>query len=140
MKEAINLNLSSLVKVLHSLDEALSEQRKQKDNLFVRDALIQRFEYTYDLAHKMLKRFLELTEPNSEAIDQMTFSSLIRTGAEKGLLKRSWETWSAYRTARNLTSHTYNESKAIKVCQVIPEFFKEAEFLLHQLQKRSRDA
>ena len=114
----------------------MREHKKQKTNLFVRDALIQRFEYSYELAHKMLKRFLELTEPNAEDIDQMSFSDLIRTGAERGLLLHSWDIWSSYRAARNLTSHTYNESKAIEVCKIIPEFFKEAEYLLMQLKSR----
>lgn len=137
MKEISSLDLSSLTRALRSLDEALLEQKKDKDNLFVRDAVIQRFEYTYELAHKMLKRFLEMTEANSEDIDQMTFSNLIRTGAERGLLQHSWDIWSAYRTARNLTSHTYNELKAIEVCQVIPRFCDEAKFLLAQLQTRA---
>lgn len=136
MKETVNLDLTSFKKAIASLDEALIEINKQKGNQFVRDATIQRFEYTYELAHKMLKRFLEMTEPNKEEIDQMSFSSLVRTGAEKGLLLHSWDVWAGYRTARNLTSHTYNEAKAIEVCQVIPQFLDEARYLFEQLQKR----
>ncbi len=99
--------------------------------------MIQRFEYSYELAHKMLKRFLEMTAANPQEIEQMSFPHLIRTGAEKGLLNSSWDHWSNYRTARNLTSHTYNETKAVEVCQIIPEFLHEAEFLLTQLQRRN---
>lgn len=136
MKETVNLDLSSFEKAINSLGEALVEMNKQKGNQFIRDATIQRFEYTYELAYKMLKRYLEMTEPNKEEIDQMSFSSLIRTGAEKGLLPNSWDVWAVYRTARNLTSHTYNEAKAIEVCQVIPQFMQEASHLYEQLQKR----
>lgn len=136
MTESINLDISSFGKAIHSLNEALLEINKQKGNLFVRDATIQRFEYTYELAYKMLKRYLEMTEANLEEIDRMSFSTLIRTGAEKGLLKNSWDVWSSYRTARNLTSHTYNEAKAIEVCEVIPKFMEEAQFLFEQLEKR----
>jgi len=133
------LDLSSLVKALASLDEALKEYGKQKTNAFIRDALIQRFEYSYELAHKMLKRYLEMTESNAEDIEQMSFSNLIRTGAEKGLLMHSWDVWSIYRHARNLTSHTYDEIKAIEVCQTVPQFFEEAQYLLKQLQARVID-
>jgi nucleotidyltransferase substrate binding protein (TIGR01987 family) len=136
MNEFINLDLSSFKNALHSLNEAVIALANQPENLFVRDATIQRFEYTYELSHKMLKRYLEMTEANIEIIDQMSFSTLIRTGAEKGLLQHSWDLWSSYRAARNLTSHTYNEAKAIEVCQIIPKFLQEAEFLRDQLQKR----
>jgi nucleotidyltransferase substrate binding protein (TIGR01987 family) len=136
MQESINLDLTSFKKAIHSLNEAVIERTKQERNPFVRDATIQRFEYTYELTYKMLKRYLELTEANVDLIDQMSFSTLIRTGAEKGLLQNSWDVWSSYRTARNLTSHTYNEAKAIEVCQIIPTFLKEAQFLFDQLQQR----
>jgi nucleotidyltransferase substrate binding protein (TIGR01987 family) len=140
MKKAITLDLSSLVKALASLDEALREYKKQNENLFVRDATIQRFEYSYELSHKMLKRYLEMTESNTEEIDQMSFATLIRTGAEKGLLQHSWEAWSIYRNARNLTSHTYNEAKAMEVCKTIPDFLHDAQYLLKQLQSRVIEA
>jgi len=130
------LDLSSLVKALSSLNEALQAYQKQNDNLFIRDATIQRFEYSYELARKMLKRYLEMTESNAEEIDQMAFANLIRTGAERGLLLNSWDKWSLYRNARNLTGHTYNESKAVEVCQIIPDFFIDAQHLLKQLETR----
>ena len=137
MQDIPALDLSSLKNALTSLNEALNARKEQSDNLFIRDASIQRFEYTYELACKMLKRYLEMTEANPAEIDQMSFPTLIRTGAEKGLLKNSWDKWSYYRTARNLTSHTYNEVKAVEVCQIIPDFFEEASFLYEQLHKRS---
>lgn len=136
MKKSITLDLSSLTKALASLDEALREYKKDPANSFVRDATIQRFEYSYELSYKMLKRYLEMTEANAEEIDQMPFPTLIRTGAEKGLLENSWDAWSIYRHARNLTSHTYNEQKAKEVCKTIPTFLSDAQYLLKQLQTR----
>jgi nucleotidyltransferase substrate binding protein (TIGR01987 family) len=136
MKKVIPLDLSSLQKAAYSLEEAVNEHKKQQDNLFVRDATIQRFEYTYELTYKMLKRFLEMTEASSEEIAQMSFATLIRTGAEKGLLQSSWDVWSSYRTARNLTSYTYDEAKAVEVCAIIPGFLFEAKYLIEQLDKK----
>jgi len=131
------LSLVSLRNAVDSLGVALEAAKAKPADLFIRDASIQRFEYTYELCHKMLKRYLEMTEPNIEEIDQMQFAQLIRTGSEKGLLLNGWDVWTKYRYARNLTSHTYNEAKAKEVTQVIPEFFKDAKFLLEKLNERN---
>lgn len=129
MVDPIKLNVKSLEKAVTSLETAILATQKAPSDLFIRDASIHRFKYTYELCHKMLKRYLEMTEPNSEEIDQMQFAQLIRTGSEKGLLLHGWDIWATYRYARNLTSHTYNEEKAIEVCQIIPDFLKDAQFL-----------
>ena len=136
MQQNLTLDVSSLAKAVTSLTEAVNENSKSPVNLFVRDATIQRFEYTYELAHKMLKRYLELSEPNAEAIDLMSFPDLIRTASERGLLSHGWDVWKTYRDARNITSHTYNEGKAIHVCTIIPSFLEEARSLLLTLQQR----
>jgi uncharacterized protein with HEPN domain len=44
--------------------------------------------------------------------------------------------WKAFRHARNLTSHTYNEANALAVVEIIPEFEREVVYLLSQLQER----
>lgn len=136
MNKSSKLDISSLIKALASLDEAVTEFRKDQTNKFVRDASIQRFEYTYELCGKMLKRYLEMTESSAEVIDQMAFPNLIRTGFEKGLLQSSWDVWKEYRDARNITSHTYDEEKAKLVCEVLPLFLKDARFLELSLQQR----
>jgi nucleotidyltransferase substrate binding protein (TIGR01987 family) len=130
------LDLSSFDKAVKSLDEVIREYQKDPSSKFIRDAAIQRFEYTFELSHKMLRRYLELTEPSADIIEEMTFSTLIRTGSEKGLLLNAWDTWKSYRQARNLTSHTYDEDKAIYVYSVIPLFLRDAAYLLQKLQER----
>jgi nucleotidyltransferase substrate binding protein (TIGR01987 family) len=131
-----DFDISSLEKAISSLDEAVSAYLLQESNNFIRDAAIQRFEYSYELSHKMLKRYLEITEPSAEAVDQMLFPDLIRTASERGLLLGGWDVWKDYRHARNATSHTYDEKKAKAVYQVIPGFLKEASYLLSELKKR----
>lgn len=130
------LDISSLEKAITSLNEAVTAYSIQASNNFIRDAAIQRFEYTYELSHKMLKRYLAITEPSEEVIDQMAFPDLIRTASERGLLSNGWDIWKDYRHARNATSHTYNEKKAKEVYQVIPDFLNEANHLLAELKKR----
>ena len=138
MSERKQLDLSPLHQALVTLGEAVSERKKEPSNDFVRDAMIQRFECTYELAHKMLKRYLELSEPNSVTIDLMSFPELIRTASERGLVLNGWDHWKRYRDARNITSHTYNENKAMEVCLMIPLFLEEAAHLAGVLEKNSQ--
>ena|SRR3990167_7541199 len=131
------LELTSLRKAIMTLEKALLAYQKdpKNENNFARDAAIQRFEYTYELCHKMLRRYLEITEPEKEVIDQLTFPDLIRLAAERGLVLNSWDQWAHYRDARNTTSHAYNEDKAIAIVEDIPDFLTEAKFLLKQLER-----
>lgn len=132
----MKLELSSFEKALASLDEALAEFDRTQSQ-FVKDACIQRFEYTYELAHKLLKRQLEAMSANPSEIDQMSFPDMIRSGAERGLLANGWDEWRRFRDARNATSHAYNEKKANEVFARIPAFRDEAAFLLARLHERN---
>lgn len=127
------LDLSSFKRAVAALDEVL-QVYKHDTNAFMRDACIQRFEFTYELAWKMLKRYIEMNSPNPSQVDEMTFQALIRTGSEMGLLKNGWDEWSKYRKARSTTSHVYDEIKALEVFAVIPDFYTEAAFLLNSLE------
>lgn len=133
------LDLSSLQKAVLSLQEVITLYEKDTANAIIRDAMIQRFEYTYELGYKMLKRYLELSEPNAEEVDQMSFPTLIRTASERGLLARGWDQWKLYRDARNITSHTYNEKKAIHICSFIPGFLVDVQYLSKELQARVQE-
>ncbi|WP_304950279.1 nucleotidyltransferase substrate binding protein [Sulfitobacter sp.] len=134
----MKLELSSFEKALTSLGEALAEYDRTQSQ-FVKDACIQRFEYTYELAHKLLKRQLEAMSANPSEIDQMSFPDMIRSGAERGLLANGWDEWRRFRDARNATSHAYNEKKANEVFERIPAFRDEAAFLLASLQERNAE-
>jgi nucleotidyltransferase substrate binding protein (TIGR01987 family) len=127
------LILTSLENAVASLQDALNEYAKEEDP-YVRDAVIQRFEYTYELSHKLLKRHLEATAANPDEIDTLSFQDLIRLGSERQLLRSGWEKWSLYQKLRGTTSHTYDEAKAQEALKKIPEFYEEAHFLLQQLQ------
>ncbi len=133
---AASLDLSSFGNALASLKRALARSGAagaQDEEL--RDACIQRFEYTFELSWKMLKRRLELDLPDSHSVDGMSFRDLVRTGAERGLLS-DVDAWMLFREKRNITSHTYNAAKAAEVAAVIPDFARLAEDLHGQLQAR----
>lgn len=131
------LDFSPLANAVARLDEGLARYRTDESDAQIRDGLIQRFEFTYDLAHKMLRRALEAGAANPEEVDRLTFPDLIRTGVEQGLVAGQWPEWRTFREMRNITSHTYDEAKAVQVVAAIPAFLAEARGLLDRLQARA---
>ena len=129
------LDITSLKNAVVRLDEGILRYQSDITDLQIRDGLIQRFEFTYELSHKMLKRYLELTSPNPMEFDAMTFQDLIRSGNEKGLLLGDWADWKVYRDMRRHNSHTYDENTAIQVVSGIPKFLAEVKFLVNCLEK-----
>ncbi|WP_354857843.1 nucleotidyltransferase substrate binding protein [Acetobacter fabarum] len=131
------LYLTPLERALDRLKEGWVRHLAQPDDEQLRDGLIQRFEFTYELSHKTLKRFLEVNSASPEDYDRMGFPDMIRSANEAGLLKSAWPQWSVFRKMRNLTSHTYNEMTAKQVVATIPDFIAETEFLLATLKERT---
>ncbi len=131
-----SLDLTPLQKALDSLAFAINRTEREKTDDMLRDSVIQRFEYTYELCWKMLKRRLELDVPSPEAIDAMSFRDMIRAGAERGLIDDPL-LWFNYREKRNLTSHTYDEEVAQNVYRTALAFLTDARSLLAALQKRN---
>lgn len=131
------LSLVPLERALGRLNEGWARHVAHPDDEQLRDGLIQRFEFTYEISHKTLKRFLEENAASPEEYDRMGFPDLIRSANEAGLLKSSWAEWSVFRKMRNLTSHTYNEASAKQVVAIIPTFMEEVTFLLATLKDRA---
>lgn len=131
----MQLDFSSFVKAVARLDEGLQRYNRDTGDIQIRDGLIQRFEYAYDLAHKMLRRQLESVSANPDQVDRLSFADLIRTVTEQGLIGSDWSTWRIWREMRSTTSHTYDEDKALQVVEGIPGFLVEA----HDLAERSRE-
>ena len=128
------LDLGPLERAVARLGEGLVRYEKDISDAEIRDGLIQRFAFTYEISHKMLKRFLEMTSPSPAEFDAMTFQDLIRTGNERGILRGDWTVWRTYRDMRGRTSHTYAEEVAVQVVAGIPAFLDEAAFLTAQLR------
>jgi len=120
------LILSPLTKAVSSLKKALAQPK----NEFTRDAVIQRFEYTYELSWKMLKRYLA----EESGVKEFNIKNLFREAARQNIIENI-ELWFEYHTARNLTSHTYNEITAEETYEVAKRFLEDAEKLLENLMR-----
>lgn len=130
------LDLTALHNAVMRLSEGFDRYQQDIRDTQIRDGLIQRFEFTYEISHKMLKRYLVLVAANPEQFDTMTFQDLIRTANQQGLLLGDWSVWKLYRDMRSRTSHTYDEAMALSVVEGIPAFMQEAKFLVNTLQER----
>jgi nucleotidyltransferase substrate binding protein (TIGR01987 family) len=127
--------MEPLENALQTLKEAWVEYQKDFSNTFIRDSVIQRFEYTFELSHKTLRRFLSETESSRTEVSTMFFNDLIRLASKRGLLLNNLETWDKYRRFRNLTSHNYDEFNADSVAVVIPIFLEDMEFEIKKIKE-----
>ncbi len=110
--------IEKLAKAIERLEEAL----KPEKNAVVRDSAIQRFEFTFDLAWKSLKLYLE----EVEGLECRSPKVCLRLAFSVGLIENDpyWLQICAY---RNLTSRTYDEELADKIYEELPkvlEYFK----------------
>ena len=119
------LILTPLQKALTALQNALVLPK----NDITRDATIQRFEYTFELTWKMLKRHLT----QEAGVKEYSIKNLFRDAAQSNLINNV-EAWFGYLEARNLTSHTYNEEVAEEAYQAAKHFAVDASLLLKKLE------
>ena len=115
----MSLDLSSFKKAIQQLEDSLDICENKSARGFdsriekqLKAGAIQAFEFTYELSWKLIKRYLETTEPSPD-FDDIT-----------------------YRKRRGITSHTYDENKAEDIYQNIPEFLTEVKYLFKQLEQR----
>lgn len=121
------LNFSPLAKAVESLRDALAQPK----NPYTRDAAIQRFEYTFELSWKMLRRYLA----TEAGIESFNLKELFRQAGRQGIIANV-EAWFEYLKGRNLTSHTYNEQTADEVHRLASTFVDDADALLNELRRR----
>ncbi len=116
----MTISVSEIEKALASLELALNEPLDE----FVRDACIQRFEYTFELAWKLAKRALEY-----QGIISVSPRTVFRDCGQQGLIS-DVELWLRFLDDRNLTTHTYNEKTAHDVYETAKEFAQECRKLI----------
>src|SRR6266567_2612356 len=118
----MKLDVTSLANAVQHLRDGLGRCEREPADEQLRDGLIQRFEFTYELSHRMLKRYLRENSPSPDDIERMPFADLIRTGNAEGLLRSEWPAWRRFREMRTRTSHTYDAKAALQVVAAIPAF------------------
>jgi nucleotidyltransferase substrate binding protein (TIGR01987 family) len=133
------LDVAPFARALARLEEGLARHLAAPEDEQLRDGLVLRFTFSYEQAHRMLRRVLAATSPDPEAVDAMTFQELIRTGNEAGLVRGSWPAWRTFREMRARTRHTYHAETADAVVARLPVFIDEAQALRQALAERTRE-
>lgn len=127
------LDLTIIKNARNSFAKALREIEARPDDEFVRDSVIQRFEFCYDFTAKFLRRHLKNIADNPADIETFTLQECVREGYKMDCLMSSWDVWHGYRENRNITSHTYDEAKATEVIKAVPAFLSEMDHFLEKL-------
>jgi len=111
------MNAEQLRQQVQFFDRAinrLAAALAQPKNEFIRDSAIQRFEFTYELAWKVLRRYLAY-----QGVEARSPRDAIRGTFEQGLIPDD-PAWFAMIELRNLTSHTYDEKIAERIYAELP--------------------
>lgn len=111
-RERFELARDTFAKALRRLHEALALD----ETPIHRDALIQRFEFTYELGWKAMFHWLQA---EGEKVPEMARAVIQR--AFQAELIADPELWESIKECRNATSHTYDEAKAVQVAAFVRE-------------------
>ncbi len=141
----MSLDVTSLAKAINQLENALDAyyeliQEKPKYKIYMRGAVIQAFEFTYEMTLRMIKRHLGMTLFNPAEVASMNFKDIVREAYKKNLIRSDVYYWDQYRKNRGITSHTYNEEKAQCVFEAASDFLLEAQYTLSSLQNAQADS
>lgn len=114
------LDSSVLQRALGMLEEALllwqQEAPGTRPKPHLRSAVIQSFEFTYELLVRLLRRVPIERAPSASAVVDLSFNDLLRAAADAGLVPDpvAWRRW---RELRNITSLAYVEARAQRVAE-----------------------
>lgn len=101
------------------LEDAVARYLASPQDTLYRDGLIQRFEFTVELAWKSLREYLE---DQGVVLPVSSPRAVLKEAYAVGVIDDA-DTWNAILTARNLTSHVYDEATAAEIAQQICEDF-----------------
>ena len=126
----IQLKREQTERALASLQELVPQYFENKENIILRDAMIQRFEYSTEAFWKYLKSYLSI-EHNLSANSPR---EVIRTGLKTKLYNEEISKQLLQMLDdRNLTSHTYIEELAESIASRIPSYCMVMQNAMHQL-------
>lgn len=103
-KERFKEKFEEYRKAVLKLKEALEED---SSNPLLYDGVMQRFEFTYELAWKLMKLYLEFEGIATVNSPRTAFKEAFAAG-----IITDGEIWMDMINSRNLTVHTYNEQMA----------------------------
>ncbi|VAX36099.1 Protein of unknown function DUF86, Caur_2869 group [hydrothermal vent metagenome] len=108
-------------KARQKFHNALAACQKDPKNELYQMALIQTFEFTYELGWKTIKDFLQY-----EGVKKVSFPrEVIKYGFHHHIIEEGQD-WINMMDDRNLMAHTYDEEKANKAIHNITQYYVKA--------------
>lgn len=123
-EHSMDPHLSSLDSALMRLRDALAQPKTE----WTRDAAIQRFEFTFELAWKAV-----MHAARREGLDCNSPRQAFRTALRLGWIEDDAR-WLGMIEDRNRTSHTYNETTAEEIFARLPNYITALAGLLDALR------
>ena len=112
---------------LQRLDEALEVE---EPNTFIYDAVIKRFEFTYELAWRLMKAFIEYKGGADVRFARDVFREAFSTG-----LIAEGEVWLKMLQDRNISSHTYDEAESKQIYERVKNYRQHFAQLAEDIKK-----
>ena len=106
------LKCENFCKATARLAEALSDMALAPTSTVIRDGVIQRFEFTFDLAWKSLREYMA---DNGADMSNVVFSKQTFKTAYATHLIDDEQLWLDMLDARNITSHVYDDAQADRI-------------------------
>ena len=110
------------------LISALEERDVKQSSELEKEGLIQRFEYSYELAWKTMKDYLE---EQGTIINPVTPRNVIKEAFSAQIIADG-QVWVDMMLHRNLLAHTYDFSKFKEVLDAVVERYLDAQEQLHE--------
>jgi Nucleotidyltransferase substrate binding protein like len=88
--QTMDIDIWPLVRAIERLEEGVAAYRRDPSQTLIRDGLVQRFEFTDDISHRLLRRYLAANTGPPDLINSMNFADIIRLGNEQDLLQSDW--------------------------------------------------
>ncbi len=123
------VDLTPLKNALKSLEDIIL----QPVNEYIRDGVIQRFEFTFELSWKTIKRYLK--EEGGRPDLQVGPKPIIREAGKAGLID-DVKKWFNFLEARNKSTHVYDEEEANIIYKTALEFPNHVKTLIKNLEKK----
>ena len=132
------VTIKTLVRALITLKKAYESHiamslrgLESEELLIVRDGIVQRFEYNFEILRRYIKKCLSNYYDRSE----LHYRNDLFREAYKFELIVNPENWMHYWELRNQSSHEYYESYAAKIFAIVPQFIVDAEETVTRIQK-----
>jgi nucleotidyltransferase substrate binding protein (TIGR01987 family) len=119
------LVITPLIKAQKTFVQALGQVNSELE----RDGAIQRFEYTYELVWKILKKILKF-----KGLDVHNPRDVFREAAKQKLIEDP-AIWFTFMKQKSLTLHNYNQDCADEIFTCLPQFEKELNKLIQTITK-----